>query len=138
MAKKSLVASVNPFAAFSTLTSVQTAPENPFVELEASTLLEYFKEPSKFHTEQTDRQGRTWTYASLSANTRKGVAVFLFNVSQLNSILSCLKGESQWPTGVTTSDSAVKITISQRDVINGNQIIMRPFVGAGVNSAVEV
>ena len=128
----------NPFAAFQSLSAVSTQPENPYVELEAETLLAYYTEPGKFHTEVADRQSRMWTYASLSANTRKGQQTFLFNVSQLNSILSCLKGESEWPSGVTLSATAVKIDISQRDVINGNQVILRPFVGMGVNSPVEV
>ena len=128
----------SPFAAFQNLSAVATAPENPYVELTADTLLDYFSEPAKFHTQMTDRQGRSWTYASLVANTRKGQTSFLFNVSQLNSILACLKGDAEWPSGVTTSDSAVKIQITQRDVINGNQVILRPFVGIGQNAAVEV
>ena len=138
MAKQSASKTVNPFDQFKSLSAVSTTPENPFVELTAEVLLDYFSEPAKFHTQMTDRQGRSWTYASLVANTRKGQTSFLFNVSQLNSILACLKGDAEWPSGVTTSDSAVKIQITQRDVINGNQVILRPFVGLGQNAAVEV
>lgn len=136
MAKKANAS--NPFDQFKSLTAVSTTPENPFVELSAQTLLDYFKEPGKFHTRVADSQGREWTYASLSANTRKGPQTFLFNISQLNSVLACLKGEAEWPKGVSTVNNSVKFEISQRDVIRGNQIILRMFVGTGVNSPVEI
>ena len=128
----------SPFAAFKSFSAVQTAPENPYVEFTAETLLAYFGDPSKFHTTQMDGQGRNWTYASLPVNTRKGEQTFLFNVSQMNSILSCLKGDAVWPEGSTTTESTVKVRISERDVIRGNQVILRPFVGNGVNARAEV
>lgn len=138
MTTQSASKTVNPFDQFKSLAAVSTQPENPFVELTADTLLAYFNEPSKFHTEIPDNQGRVWTYASLVANTRKGEQTFMFNVSQLNSVLNCLKGDAEWPKGVVTTDNSVKFEITQRDIVRGNQVILRMFVGLGQNAAVEI